>query len=49
MARTFAAALVAAAALFTPATVVADEPADAFALHQAALTAERKGEMTLAI
>ncbi len=53
LARTFAAALVAAAALFTPATVVAsaaaDEPADAFALHQAALTAERQGEMTLAI
>ncbi|HEX2811099.1 MAG TPA: hypothetical protein VHO04_00335 [Sphingopyxis sp.] len=53
LARTFAAALVAAVALFTPATVVAsaaaDEPADAFALHQAALTAERQGEMTLAI
>ena len=53
LARTFAAALVATAALFTPATVVAsaaaNEPSDAFALHQAALTAERQGEMTLAI
>src|SRR3546814_10382001 len=47
LARTFAAAPVAAAVLFTSAA--AAEPADAFALHQAALTAERQGEMTLAI
>src|SRR3546814_18551331 len=47
LARTFAAAPVAAAALFTSAA--AAEPADAFALHQAALTAERQGDVTLAI
>src|SRR3546814_16293473 len=47
LASTFAAAPVAAAVLFTSAA--AADPADAFALNQAALTAARPGAMTQAI
>lgn len=53
LAKSLAAALVAAAVLFPSATMMAsaaaDEPADPFALYQAALRAERRGAMKLAI